>query len=138
MTANPTLDYSAIGGRHLTMLGRLFLSRHPEEAQSYLSPIEQGREADLSKIETYYGCFHKDVSGRRLFTACILHLYSPHTYTDKTSIKRGLVKAISQTTGHHHGNVSRMIQEVVQAYKVYDDFKAEVDEKLEKIGGTHG
>jgi hypothetical protein len=128
-----TLELSAFGGRQLAMLGRLFLLKHPDLVKPLLSSFQKPTETDLSKITHYFTFFPSDIEGRRIFIASMLHLYSPGCFSGERYLLRGLVKQLSLTTNHHHSNISKMIDEVIQWYRDYDDFQAKVDERLKLL-----
>jgi hypothetical protein len=132
-SAHNSLELSAFGGRQLAMLGRLFLSHHPDLVKPHLPIFKEAPEKDLSKITIYFKDFPAGIDGRRIFIATMLHLYSPGCFTGERYLKRGLVKELSKTTNHHHQNISKMIDEVIQWYRDYDDFKSKVDDHLKLL-----
>ncbi len=146
------LMLEAIGEKQYRMLGRLVIKKYPELAKELLASYMQHQplEMDHTKLKNYFTIFcrtqgvkeedyrgplfkSEKVSKRRLFTACMMHLYCPQVYHDVSLSRTGFVLAMSETLRQKPANVSSTIREVVLWENRYDDFASTVEQSLEKI-----
>lgn len=126
-----------ISRKDLPVLARLLIRRHPDIAAELMSGYKPQipKETDLLKIRGYY----ERLSGtKRHFIACMLHLYSPDMLMYPQGVakqKKGLATAIGLVLNNSQQYISQIIPEIIFQYKVYGDFKAEVDEMVFKLKG---
>jgi hypothetical protein len=145
-----------IAEKDYKILGKLLVKKNPALADEYLSlyKTHSPKEIDNTKIsfyfysfcevmeitpETYLGPLHKSskVDIRRLFVACMVHLYQPHVFyqpIDEINLsKKGFVMHLSRTLQQQESNISTMIREVIAWEKDYDDFKEKVHGIIELL-----
>lgn len=138
------------------ILGRLLGKKYPDLARELLATYKDHPplETDHQKIPTFFKifCFHlsvdeKELLGplyktskvdvRRLFVACMTHLYYPHVYHQPPEeinlSKKGFVSSLSRALQQQEPNISVMIREVIAWEKDYDDFKEKVYSIVEKL-----
>lgn len=142
----------------------MLVSRHPDVAADLLATITSDEavpiETDYSKINTYFlsfcsihclipseytGGLHKvkKTEFRKLFVACILHLYAPALLTvtgsleslrvSRTAVDEGLVKRLAESLKVDKSHISRSIREVIMMQRVYDDFRINVESTIERL-----
>ncbi|MES2620230.1 MAG: hypothetical protein V4615_05190 [Bacteroidota bacterium] len=121
--------------KNYALLGRVFMSWHPDLAKEAMKPIQQKpRQTDLSLMPLYALRFEGDTDGMRLFICCMLHLYAPQVFQNIPIKKYGFVRSIANTLNKSGGYVSELIGEVITWYnKDYADFKEKVDKKLKEV-----
>lgn len=137
-------------------LGKMLLHKHPDIAETLLPYCQVTGESDLSKLPVYFKRFceirniepteHKGnikntdqknkMHERRLFIACVLHIYNQHIFhVDGTTpiMRTGFVKAISDCNSIDLSNASQTIRKVIFFEKVYEDFRNEIKETVLKL-----
>lgn len=142
-----------IGRREYNLLGRMLVKQHPEIAEDLLSSLQRPFDTDLQNIPRYFKTFcelcgiadsdllelryDKDMVGnKRLFIACMLFLYDPGIFNSSVrDVKYGLSTAISKLLHHNNGYIGSTMRDVITWYKAYDEFRAQVDEMVEKLKG---
>lgn len=141
----------------LTLIGRLLARQQPDVAAELLSSIQPQppHDTDQENIPYYFLTFCKIqniesqelslsrynsemVAAKKLLIACVLHIYCPVVFNQPVglqNVKWGIVSRLSKSLHNTKPAISMLIQEVVTQYKVYDDFRDQVDMIVEKIKG---
>lgn len=150
------LPSTALGKKHLLLLGKLLVSKRPEiagELYATYFPRQDPFETDHAKIRTYYllfckaqkiepndfvGRLHKStkVQQRRLFISVLLHLYYPDVFLqpgDTIIVKHGFIQKIADVLSLSRQSVSFMVKEQVQWEKRYDDYRESVDHTITQL-----
>jgi hypothetical protein len=146
-----------ISEKQYKILGRLYVKKHPEEAEEILSAYTNipATEHEYNRIEKHFtrfclvnglkeeqytGPLYKSdkVEIRRVFVAVMVHLYHPSVFQipiEDISIPVGFVKTLSRVTGQKTANVCTMIRDVARWETHYDDFKQKVQDQLKNFAG---
>lgn len=95
---------------------------------------------DIAEYDLAYSRYNSSmVDNKRLFICCLVQLYSPQSLRSCENYRSGLGMGIAHTLNQTQQYISLLIKEVIQHYKVYDDFREKVDECVEKMkGGEDG
>lgn len=131
---------AGITQKDLHYLGKLYLNHYPETARELL---RQRPCVCFDGIINHYDTFkafstHEPLTGRRVFIACMLHIFLPNAFTQPSSVfkpETGFSSRLNQCLNMDIGHLSKMIRMVVVEYRAYDDFKALVGEALIRLKG---
>ena len=142
MQVNPL----SLSPKEYSILGRLCASQKPDVARELLSIYDnKPLDKDHPNIQVYFiefcrlqdidpeeykGALFKasKVEQRRLFIACMVHIYLPHLYVSATTaagirLDYGFISSLAESLNQKKSNISKMVREIVVTEKVYDEFR---------------
>lgn len=147
--------------KDFTLIGKMLVNNDPDVAQDLFSQgcslIGTPPNLPISRMLEFLPCFfeqyslptdtfkHKydteTIKLKRVFAASMVQIYHPEMYIVRPDLfqfpKKGFVKTLGYCLRMYRNHTSTLIREVITAYKVYDEFKAQTN-TLTKILLKHG
>jgi hypothetical protein len=134
--------FSTMRKHDFAALGRRLVAKYPAVATELLENTHVPKQTDVSLIDQYFSNTphletKKDqLHQNKVFLCAMLHLYQPAVFSlprDLVGINKGLLKTISRVVNCSAGRTSQIVREVISLYKIYDDFKEQVDAKVKEV-----
>ncbi len=133
----------------LLQLGKFVAAQHPDLAKVIVHRYLHSDAIDenLDNIPAYYAGFLavcpstvevNSSYAKRLFISVMLRIYSPGVYEQPPKdlvMRQGLVVAVSKTVSLNQGYLSRCIRSVIVHEKVYEDYREQVLDIVERLTG---
>jgi hypothetical protein len=135
-------NFNTLRNNDYATLGRRVVAEFPSVAAKLLDTPPLAQLQDLGHIEKYYLSTARPTEKKhrikhdKVFVCLILHLYNPvvfHQPMDDMRVRMGLLKKLCEVMGYKQSHIHLMVREVVTSYKIYEDFKAQVDTAIKEV-----
>ena len=148
------MSVAVLGKKQYLLLGKLLVQKRPELASEYLSSHASDlhpQETDFKKIDQqfvdfcmikqinpgdYRGALYNrnKVDTRRVFISTIIRFYLPELYLlEHADIPYGFLAEVARVLGMSRDMVCKAVRVTVAREKVYDDYKAEVNDAVNQL-----